>query len=103
MIFLLSPRKHNCCISISINSRQVYFTSKIITTTNLIAVTDMHNQITSLVSIVEESAVVEWLALGISKPGVPGSIPSHGTTVMVECPWARHIFKPSTGLFTKGS
>ena len=40
----------------------------------------------------KESAVVEWLASGISKPGVPGSIPSRGTTVMVECPWARHIF-----------
>ena len=40
----------------------------------------------------KESAVVEWLASGISKPGVPGLIPSRGTTVMVECPWARHIF-----------
>ena len=28
-----------------------------------------------------ESAVVEWLASGISKPGVPGSIPSRSTTV----------------------
>ena len=42
--------------------------------------------------ICEESAVVEWLALGISKLGVPGSIPSRGTTIMVECPWAMHIF-----------
>ena len=24
------------------------------------------------------------------KTGVPGSIPSRGTTVMLECPWARH-------------
>ena len=38
--------------------------------------------------IIEESAVVEWLASGISKPGIPSRV----TTVMVECPWARHIF-----------
>ena len=47
-----------------------------------------------------ESAVVEWLASGISKQG---SIPSRVNSVMVECPWARHIFYPSSGLFTQGS
>ena len=28
----------------------------------------------------KESTVVEWLASGISKPGVPGSSPSRGTS-----------------------
>ena len=32
------------------------------------------------------------VSVGDFKPGVPGSIPSRGTTVMVECPLARHIF-----------
>ena len=35
--------------------------------------------------------------------GGPGFDPSSDTKVMMECPWARHIFWPSTGLFTKGS
>ena len=39
-----------------------------------------------------ESTGVDWLASGILKQGVPGSISSRGTTVIVECPWASHTF-----------
>ena len=37
-------------------------------------------------------SIVLNCSVGDLKPGVPGSIPSRGTMVMVECPWARHIF-----------
>ena len=43
----------------------------------------------SLAVVIPRGRVV---SVGDLVPGVPGSIPSRGATVMVECHWARHIF-----------
>ena len=87
MLNEIRPLSRGFILNISFSQKELYHISAIEDDFENIEAKQMQS-----LSIREESAVVEWLASGISKPGVPGSIPGRGTTVMVECPWARHIF-----------